>query len=153
MDIKQVLAMPVGQKFGGFDVVIKTCKKKWQEASGTYSWMQQVIISDKSGDALADVNIVKNISLQRGSVLHITVAEIQQGVPEVSKVLFKKIYIDQFVLPTDIGEPPLQYDIDGPAGIVDGKIRHGLTCAYIQAGKTPDKSEILKWTKFIITGQ
>lgn len=35
----------------------------------------------------------------------------------------------------------------------EGKVRYGLVCAYIQAGKEPPIGEIQYWTEFIVTGK
>lgn len=137
MNIEQILNMPVGQKFGGFDVVIKTAKKRW-ELDG--AWMQQIIITDETGDALADVNIKKNIPLRRGSSLYIIVGEVQQGVTEVGSVSQKKIYIDQFTLPSQIGEPAIEYNMTDK--ITRSKIKCWLVAATLQAGNCVDKQII-----------
>ena len=146
MNIKQVLDMPVGQKFGGFDVTIKTCKKRWQVKE---KWVQQIVITDTSGDAIADVNVIRNSPLQRGSALHITVGIVQAG--ETGK----KLYIDQFVFPDIVSEPTqigYDFDVDAFDRQIDGKIRHGLVCSYIRSGNFVDKDEIRKLVKFIKTG-
>ena len=127
MNIAQILEMPIGQKFGGFDIAIKTCKKKW-EANG--KWTQQIVMSDETGDAIADVNIERNIPLQRGSVLHITIGVIQASVAEVGKVGEKRIYIDQFVLPSVIGEPEIEYSMTDK--ITRSKIKCWLVSACLQ---------------------
>ena len=120
-------------------------------------WQHQVSISDSSGDALADVNVGTYKPLQRGVALHITVGIVQAGVPEKvkgeTKPDFKKIYIDQFTIPSDIGEPDRGYNYSSESRDIPGMVRHGVTCSYIQAGKEPVKQNVLKWTKFIIDGE
>ncbi len=122
MNISDVLKMPIGQKFGGFDVVIKTTKKKWQVKN---EWMHQVVLSDESGDVLADVNIEKNIPLQRNAPLHIVVGIVQSGGD-----IDKKLYIDQFALPADIGEP---VEFNQTDKITRSKIKCWLVSACIQS--------------------
>jgi hypothetical protein len=148
MNIKEVLEMPIGQKFGGFDVVIKTCKKKW-ELKGV--WTQQAILFDNTGDILADVNIGKNIPLNRGSVLHITVGEVQQGVIEVGDNSIKKIYIDQFVLPATIGEPAEAMEFFYDANqVVRSKVKCWLVSAVLQAGGEVDKDKIDELVDYVM---
>jgi hypothetical protein len=36
--------------------------------------------------------------------------------------------------------------------IARGKVRHGVVCAYLQGGQEPNVSDVLYWTKFIMTG-
>ena len=144
MSIKQVLEMPIGSKFGGFDVVIKTCKKKWMVKD---KWVQQVILSDDSGDILAEVNTTKKYSLNRNLVLHITVGIVQAGVPEVGKEGFKKIYIDQFTSPA-ISEPELDYSMGDK--ITRSKIKCWLVSAKLQANQPVDKTEINDYVDYIM---
>ena len=127
MNISDIIKIPVGGKFGGLDVVMKTCKKRWKVGS---KWMQQVVLSDETGDTLADINVVKNIPLQRGSVLHIVVGMIQAGVAEVGKPTDNRIYIDQFELPSTIGEPEINYSMTDK--ITRSKIKCWLVSACLQ---------------------
>lgn len=138
MNIEQVLAMPIGQQFGGFDITIKTCKKKWQVKD---KWVQQVIVSDESGDALADVNLGKYIYL-RGATLHIIVGMVQAGGD-----IKKKLLIDEFTIQTDTGEP--SQDLSLFEKVARGKTKCRLTCAFIIAKREIDKSEIDKLVDYI----
>lgn len=155
MDIAQMLKMPVGEKFGGCDVTVKTCGKMWPDKNG---WIHQVVITDESGDTLADVNVVKNIKLQRASELHIISGEVQNGTPEVGKPMSKKLRIDQFSQPTAC-EP--EYTKTQYEETVEGKVRHGITCVLLKDIGLPIpellreklKKEILYWTKFVQTGR
>ncbi len=36
--------------------------------------------------------------------------------------------------------------------IAEGKVRHGLVCAYLQGGLEPDLPKVLYYTRFVITG-
>ncbi len=149
MTIKQILDAEVGQKFGGIDVVIKTCKKLWQDAD--CQWIQQVVLFDKTGDVLADVKIGVYEPLQRNSIMHIIVAEVQEGVLETGSKTHKKIYIDQFSRLTGsiITGPELGNISEIADKITRSKIKHGLTCAYIQSGREPDRIEIISLVEFI----
>ncbi len=141
MQIADILKMSVGQGFGGFDVTVKTCKKKWQDVNG--GWIQQAVLTDKSGDMLVDVYIINYEPLQRGATLHITVGKVQES----------RIWIDQFVLPS-LTEPEYDHNYSEPyIKEIEGKIRHGLVCADKSAGKVPNKEDIRFWTEFILTGK
>ena len=146
MTVKQILDMPIGQKFGGTDVAIKTCKKTWQVGD---VWMQQVVISDETGDALVDVKIGEYIPLQRGSVLHITVGIIQPGVVEKGDNSIKKIYIDQFMLPISGSEPDIEFgEVDK---IVRSKIKCWLVSARLQRTDDPiDKKYINSLVDYVM---
>ncbi len=140
--------MPIGQKFGGFDVVIKTCKKKW-ELKG--KWVQQIVILAVTCVVLADVNIQISVTLHSGTVLHMTVGIVQEVVETG-----KKIYIDQFTLPSDIGEPEQQFTtpLYGTTdNIIRGKIRCWLVASYIQAKRHIDKAEIEELVDYVIDGK
>ena len=117
MNVKQLLEMPVGEKVGGFDLAIKTAKKKWETKEG---WMHQVTLMDKTGEILADVNIGKNIPLIAGRQIHITVCEIQDS--EHMNNPCKKLYIDQFTQPTQIGEPPIDFEHGDSTKTIRSKI-------------------------------
>ncbi len=150
MNIKDILAMPIDQKFGSVDVVVKTCKKMWQVNE---NWIHQVVITDKSGDALADVNVGKNIPLRRGWPIHITVGIIQTGVKEVSKDSSKKVYIDQFVLPAGMTEPEEDLNLSLYDKTVRSKVKCWIVSACLQGSGFDveyDKSKIDKIIDYII---
>lgn len=146
LTIKQMLESKIGERFGDVEKIIKTCKKKWQTDG---KWIQQVVITDTTGDILADVNIGKNIPLIRGTPIKIIVAEIQ------SSEKGNKVYIDQFSQPTS-SEPDLtpydQFQSDWEKAnekIIRSKIKCWLVAAKIQSD-VPDsdaeefsRSEIL----------
>ena len=135
MTIQQILQMPVGQRFGGGDYTVKTCKKKWTDSG---RWVQQVVLSDESGDMLVDVNIEKNIGLQRCSILHVVVGLVQHGVAEVSSDNKKRIYIEQFTQPS-IPEPTLSMSMD--ERIARSKVRCWLVAACLQHDPKADIDE------------
>ena len=137
MQIKEILeCMPGTQFTDGDTFTIKTAKKKWETTSG---WMQQVLLTDKTGDILADVNIGSNIPLQRNQQISLIAAEIQPSEDGA------KLYIDIFELVTQIGEPPMTYSTGEPTRIVRGKIKCWLVAGKVQAGFTG--KEILTFAK------
>jgi len=134
--------MPVGERLGEFSLAIKTAKKKWQ-VNG--KWIQQVLLMDKTGDILADVNIVKYIPLIAGQEIRIIVAEVQST--EIRNVPALKLYIDQFEIPATIGEPDNIPDLSGldSSNVIRGKIKCWLVAAKVETG-VPEK-EILKFAQ------
>ena len=154
--IKQLLAMPIGQKWGGDDFVVKIAGKKWQEANK--EWTQHIVLSDKTGEIDVDVNIGRNVPLVKGGRIHIVVSEIQSATNKIGK----KLYVEQFTQPTQIGEPDDMdfYNEDWQQKnqeIIKGKIRHGICCS-ILTREHPDavlamKKSILELQDFIMTGE
>lgn len=133
MNIAQIQKMPVGEKFGSFRTVVKTTKKKWQQDGG---WIHQVVLSDNTGDILADVNIGDNKPLVRAQEVWAIVAEIQATEKGT------KLYIDQFQF-LDQTEPdfPLDYTAADMQKVVRGKIKCLLVAAYLQSGVGVDEAE------------
>ncbi len=133
--IAQIKKMPVGTKLAGFAncFTIKTAKKSWPVGD---EWMHQVLLTDKTGDMLADVNIGKYIPLIGGSEIRIIVAEVQET--EVRNVPTLKLYVDQFELPVCIGDSPME-DIDYYLKTVRSKVKCLLVAAYTGAGNDIDK--------------
>ncbi len=145
--IQQLKNMPDKERCGGFELTIKTAKKKWQIGD---TWMHQVLLMDNTGEMLADVNIGKNIPLQRQQVIRIIVAEVQDSESG------KKLYIDQFTI-VSATEPEWESGQMWDA-VTEGKIRHGLVCSLIRAkGQIyigdSEKEDINSLVKFIQTGK
>ncbi len=145
MEIKQLLEMPIDYRTGGFALTCKTIKKRWQIDN---LWVHQVVLTDTTGDILADIVRNSNIPFNRGSSIWIIACEIQPT--ETGKKLFVHEWKQE-----SITEPPdrLSWAKEEEMGIIAGKVRHGLVCAYLQSGTEPEKDEIRKWMRFIITGE
>ena len=157
--IKQLLAMPVGQKWGGETFTIKTAKKKWEVESAILAppfgrvWWQQVILMDETGEMPADVKIGKYNPLIAGGQIHIIVSEIQEA--EYLGKDRKKLVVDQFSIPTQTADEfqSKQDELDKEVRlIVESKIRCWLVSASIQ-GREQTKAEILEWQEFVISGE
>jgi hypothetical protein len=153
MTIKQLLAMPIGQKVSECTFSIKTAKKKWQLPSG--EWMHLVLLADQTGEILADVRIGKYIPLiANSSPIKIITADIRVG--ELANKPIKKLWVDKFALPTITADEymdGLDTEAEEWTAIVKSKVRMHLVCADKRASKIPDKTDILKWVEFIITGE
>lgn len=157
MTIKQLLAMPVGEKVGGgFSLAVKTFKKSWQVNK---KWIQQIILMDETGEMPADVNLGLHCNTLRGKLgkeIKVVVAEIQNA--EYLGSDRKKLYIDQYDYDVWVGEPPS--DAENwqvmKESEIKGKIRHGLCCAFIQSNTDNPlniKEQINELTEFIMTGK
>ena len=151
--IKQLLAMPTGEKVGGFELSIKTFKKNFQVGD---IWFQQVILMDTTGEMPADVNVGKQRNSLRGRAasLKIVVCEVQEA--EYLGKDRKKLLVHEHTIPTiTVGEwEEEQEAIETKWNKeIEGKIRHGLVCSFIKAGKEIDKPAIEALVKYIMTGE
>jgi len=133
--IKQLLAMPINQKTGGYDLSIKTFKKTWQVDE---IWWSQCIFMDETGEIPADVKVGTSYNPLRGRVgerIHIIVAEIQEA--EYLGKNRKKLVVDQFSIPSitvnEYDQATEDWEHAHEDEIIKGKIRHGLVCALIRA--------------------
>ncbi len=147
--IEQLKKMPVDEKIGGgFVLTIKKTKKAVQLPNKTY--IHTVVLFDKTGEMLADFKDQGGAGaynpMIKGQEAKIVVAQIQHAETGT------KLYVDQFSLVTSQSLEPGS-DYPDWRTTVRGKIRHGITCAYIQAGKEPDKDTVRKWTEFIMTDE
>ena len=130
MNVKQLLEMPVNSKVGGFDLLIKTAKGKKQlpgekhRKEGT-GWMHKVVLMDKTGEIWADVVIDKYKPLIAGEILHITVCDVQDS--EHMNKPCKKLLVDQFTQPAQIGEPPMDFEHGDSTKTIRSKILCLLT--------------------------
>ncbi len=153
MTIKQLLAMPINEKVGGFELSIKTFKKTFQVGK---LWFQQVILMDSTGEIPADVNVGTQHNPLRGraSSIRIVVCEVQEA--EYLAKDRKKLLIHECTIPTTtMGEwEEEQEAIETKWNKeIEGKIRHGLVCSFVKAGKGIDKPAIEALVKYIMTGE
>lgn len=138
MNIAQLKEMPIGYKTGGgFTMAVKTIKKSWQVGK---NWMQQLILMDETGEMLADIKLGPNCQNIRGRIgkeIKVVVCEIQES--EFNNKPCKKLYIDQYDIPTWYGEPPLPEDEANwkkeNDEIIRSKVRCWLVSACLQGGQ------------------
>jgi len=143
MDIALISTYPIGQKCGGFWVTVKTSRKLLQIEG---EWINPVVITDSSGEMLADVNVGKYIPLIRGVEIKVVVGIIQNGEKGT------KLFIDQFEYET-LTEPPAIMNLTGEEKTVRGKIRTWLVAACLQSGTPPceiDKTAINSLIKYVM---
>lgn len=148
MTIKQLLEMPVGEKIGGFVLTIKKTKKAVQLPNKNY--IHTAVLFDSTGEMLADFKDPGGKGaynpMIKGQEVKVIVAEIQQAEAGT------KLYVDQFSLVTSQDFEPGN-DYPDWRVTVRGKIRHGLVCSYIKAGKKIDKTEINTLIEYIMEGE
>ncbi len=154
MTIADILKYPVGYKFGGCVLTVKKTKKSVRLPNDRY--IHTVVLFDSTGEMLADFKDPGGAGaynpLTKGQQVKITVAEIQTadstGQAKVDQT-GTKIFVDQFVLETSTSNEPGEEYPDWRV-TVRGKIRHGLVCAGIKAGRINMVDEISEKTKKII---
>ena len=124
-EIKTILESPLDQKCGGFDLTVKTAKKKWQVGD---IWYQQAALIDSTGsEMLADFKLGQNIPLKSGGQYRIIVAQVQ-----TDEKHGKKLFVDQFQAFTqtvDEYEQEMQFLADKDKHIIVGKCRCILLAA------------------------
>lgn len=135
MKIKEIQTFDVGTKvMGGFPLTVKTLKKKWETRKG---WVQQCVLTDDTGDILADVFTGKK-EFHRSWTIDIIVAEIQ------ATDTGKKLYVSQWSVPTANPDDLPFMDFGGFGGrdeakTIRGRILTCLTTGKFQAGATDDE--------------
>ena len=150
MTIKELFTIPSYETLGGFTLIVKTVKKKWEIGNDK---IQQVVLTDKTGDILADICLRKTQYgfdiLTRCLEIIVIAAEMQE-----TETGERKLYVSQYNIPSrsepDYGLPTDYPDWDK---INRGKVRHGLVCSYIKANKPINKSEIEALVEYIIDGE
>jgi len=167
MTIKQLLETPLGEEHrtGGFQLTVKRARSTREHGK---KYLQEVLWLDATGEIAGEILLPKRIPLQNNANINITVCWLQQA--EKGE---KKLYVEQWT--------PVQWTADGYEAsrsmanslfdpedefIIRGKVRHGVVCAYISAGKMIDRdgiplnpksneyitNNITAWVDFIMTG-
>jgi len=125
--VSQIQEFPIGYKFGGgFPLTVKTLKKKWEINGGR---VQQCVLTDETGDILADVNLRKG-TLMRTWIINIIVAEIQ------ATDTGKKMYVGQWSVPTMTADdlPIMDFASGDQTKTIRSKILCWLTAGKVQSG-------------------
>ncbi len=153
MEISSLLEMPVDYRTGGFALTAKTIKKRWQTDidKSNSPWIHQVLLTDLTGDILADIVRNSNIPFNRGSSIWIIVCEIQPT--DTGKKLFIHEWRQESV--TEPDEP--NWNVNEADKIVRSKVRCWLVASGIQAGQievgdgvSACKDEIDKLVDYIV---
>ncbi len=97
MTIADILKLDVNESVLG-TFVVKTVKKSWEDTDG---WMNQVVLSDNTGDMLADFHINVYQPIQRGAQIELVQAMTQHGTDGL------RLYVETWKQAGDpISEPP-----------------------------------------------
>ena len=157
--IGEIQKLETGARIKNLTATVKRPKHKIRVVGGT-EFTQEVVLSDMTGDIQAEVllrtpNYGYIHELGRAETIKVHEAEVQNGADGVK--LFVRIY-SQDTQPEPDEPHYTSSEIEGNTSpnwqaISTGKVRHGVVCAYIQAGKEPDKEIVKKWTEFIMTGK
>ncbi len=157
MTITQLQKMPVGERVGGgFILTVKQTKKYVQLPNKHY--VHTVVLFDETGEMVADfldpgVGIYSPI-IKREKI-KIIIAEIQ-GLVLKAGDNGTKLYVTQYQKLTQTLD---EYEAEAAGYAVQwnreikGKIRHGLVCSFIRAGKDIDKAQIELLVEYIMTGE
>jgi hypothetical protein len=142
MTVAELLKMPVGGELrargAGFMLIVKTVKKNWDLPDGTR--VQQVVLTDTTGDILADVACQKTAygadHINRAAKLRIISGKIQQAEKSL------KLFVTEYAQDKCVGEPD-EYGIDPDLLAfqqreIEGKCRYGIACSQLRAGKSID---------------
>jgi len=162
--VKDILAMPIGQGTGGYELTIKTAKKAW-EVGGI--WYHYVMLTDGESEILGCVQLVGNVRLLRNTPIHITVGERAEY--DVNNKMTPALFIGQWADASPVMSEPGELDPWGKTpeewktendGIIRGKCRFGVVCAIrrkhgVQEGplSAEDKRIINMDVDFIMTGK
>lgn len=123
-------------------------------------WSQFIVIADNTEKIGVQINNPPPNGVAKDDTVTIEKAKLKSYIDKDNKTVLKlqgKLAIDR--PPQEAQQPPQQAaqrpnsakpDWDA---IAEGKVRHGLVCAYIQAGKEPMVAEVNYWMEFIVTGK
>ncbi len=161
MTVTELLKMPVGQPIGGgFILTVKKTKKSVRLPNKRY--VHTVVLFDATGEILADFKDPSPTDYNpiiKGRQVKIIVAEIQaadsMGRAKIDQT-GKKLYVNQYAINTqtiDEYEQELNAEEQRWDKINRGKVRHGLVCSYIKAGKEINRPEIEALVEYIMTGE
>lgn len=161
--IKDILAMPLDQGTGGYDLTVKTVKKRTTVRD---FWIQETILTDGKDDILAELKCLKNISVIRNTLIHITVGRRVER--DKSNRMVPCLYIDQWADASPLmSEPNMMTEAEewyaARQNEIKGKCRYGIVCAYVRGyvqenGILPEfskgrKDDINELVDFIMTGE
>ena len=155
--ILDILQMEVDQGTGGYELTIKTVKKRTQVDN---LWFQEVTFTDGKHEILGDIKFTANVGLTRNAKIRIIVgcrAERDKNNKSVPC-----LYVDQWADASPLmSEPGLTSEAEewyaARQKEIEGKCRYGVVCAIIQSsGFTPNaeqKEAVNKVVDFIMTGK
>jgi hypothetical protein len=124
--IAEILQLPIGNQFGGIEKTVKTAKKSVQVGK---NWVQSVVLTDSTGDILADINCGnKYLPIVKGSLIRIIVTTVQ------SAESGKKLYVSEWTQPSQTADEHYSLEEEIEAGIIRSKIKCLLVSAKVRTG-------------------
>ena len=161
--IKDILALPVGQGTGGYELTIKTAKKAWEVKGVSY---QRVMLTDGPDEMLAELTLRGNNRMQPRTIIHITVGH--RGELDVNNKPTPALLIAEWADASPVMSEPMDMMTDAEEWYaarqeeIRGKCRYGVVCAIlgeatdVQSMPEPSllwKKFINNWVEFIMTGE
>lgn len=131
--IADLLKANTGVQVENLTFAIKTFKKIWQDPNDN-TWTQQVLLTDKTGDILADVYIGEKYNPLRGRVVNLNIVSAEVQVTDDRNVIVKKLYVDEFFIPTYKGDDEYDKWGDDLRARTEREIR-GKIATWLAAGK------------------
>ena len=129
------------------------------QENGQYGWKQKVMLVDATGAA---VIMTVQSKFEDGLIRHDEIGKTMQWMAKwyagrESKVLCGYTTSPRDTSKPDVAPPPPdnRTKLDNTPdwdSIAEGKVRHGLVCAYIQSGSEPDIDRVKYWVAYIMTG-
>ena len=124
MTIQEILKLDTNKDVRG-TFTVKTAKKIWEDSEG---YIHQVLLSDSTGDMLADCFVGSFTKIQRGSQIDLIEAMTQHGENGI------RLYVQMWEYAGEpVSEPPDHRILSNYNGdrAVQGKIKTHLVAAFI----------------------
>ncbi len=120
MNIAEILTLPTNANVTGV-FTVKTAKKLWEDSEG---WMHQVLLTDSTGEMLADFHVGAYSPIQRGVQLELFEAMTQHGEKGI------RLYVEIWgQLGEPISEPPEDSYLSG-FRMAQREIKNKIRCRY-----------------------
>ena len=156
--IVDILKMEVDQGTGGYELTVKTVKKRTQVEQ---YWFQEVIFTDGEHEILGDMKFTANLGLTRNTRIRIIVGCRTER--EKANKTVPCLYVDQWADASPImSEPGLDSEAEqwyaARQKEIEGKCRYGVVCAILHTGTkcyeiAKHKEVINAVVDFIMTGK
>ena len=161
--IKSILAMPLGQGTGGYELTVKTVKKYTPVKTEHY---QEVILTDGSDEILANLKLPRRITIFRNMLIRVIVGRRTET--DKSNRMVPSLYVEEWANASPVmSEPDMSTEAEEWYAArqkgIEGKCRYGIVCAMISGQSAdlqhmPEATELWKnfvneWVEYIMTGK
>ncbi len=158
--IKDILAMPLEQGTGGYELTVKVAKKAWDVAG---VWYQRLMLCDGEDEILAEVTLHGvNNRIMRNTPIRIIVA--RRTTRDVNNVNVPCLKIQEWADASPVMSEPMSMATDAEEWYaarqeeIRGKCRYGVVCAMIErrdslARVMEQKFDVNDVVDFIMTGK